>query len=240
MVRKVRILSKVNVLQKLSEIMVLFGFGKKNTLPSAQEALPGRKEAMSVPQTHYVNGHPLKPPFPEGMETALVGLGCFWGAERKFWQLPGVYTTAVGYAAGITPNPTYQEVCSGLTGHNEVVYIIYDPQVLSYEALLKVFWESHNPTQGMRQGNDSGTQYRSGIYTYSAQQKQLAEASLALYQKALNAAGYGEITTEILDAPDFYYAEAYHQQYLAKNPNGYCGLGGTKVDCPISVGVSLN
>jgi peptide-methionine (S)-S-oxide reductase len=219
--------------------MVLFGFGKKQTLPSSQEALPGRMEAMSVPGAHFVNGNPLKPPYPPQMETAMFGLGCFWGAERKFWQLEGVYVTAVGYAAGMTPNPTYQEVCTGLTGHNEVVFVVYDPQVISYEALLKVFWESHNPTQGMRQGNDVGTQYRSGIYTYSAAQKELAEKSRSIYQTALQAAGYGQITTEILDAPEFYYAEAYHQQYLAKNPGGYCGLGGTKVDCPISLGVNL-
>ena len=215
--------------------MVLFGFGKKLTLPTVREALPGRSEKMPVPSTHYVNGHPLQPPFPGGMETAMFGLGCFWGAERKFWQLEGVYTTAVGYAAGITPNPTYQEVCSGMTGHNEVVLVVYDPRVISYEQLLKVFWESHNPTQGMRQGNDTGTQYRSGIYTYSPQQKQLAEKSRSIYQEALNKASYGQITTEIIDAPEFYYAEVYHQQYLAKNPGGYCGLGGTKVKCPIAL-----
>jgi peptide-methionine (S)-S-oxide reductase len=220
--------------------MVLFGFGKKSGLPKPEEALPGRSQTMSVPASHYVNGHPLKPPFPDGMEKAIFGLGCFWGAERKFWQLDGVYTTAVGYAAGVTPNPTYQEVCTGMTGHNEVVLVVYDPKVISYEALLKVFWESHNPTQGMRQGNDSGTQYRSGIYTYSDEQKKLAETSRDMYQKSLNAAKYGTITTEILDAPEFYYAEAYHQQYLAKNPNGYCGLGGTNVECPISLNVQLN
>ncbi|TRU22459.1 MAG: peptide-methionine (S)-S-oxide reductase MsrA [Microcystis aeruginosa Ma_SC_T_19800800_S464] len=220
--------------------MVLFGFGKKLTLPTVREALPGRSEKMPVPSTHYVNGHPLQPPFPTGMETAMFGLGCFWGAERKFWQLEGVYTTAVGYAAGITPNPTYQEVCTGMTGHNEVVLVIYDPSVISYEQLLKVFWESHNPTQGMRQGNDTGTQYRSGIYTYSPQQKQLAEKSRSIYQDALNKAGHGQITTEIIDAPEFYYAEGYHQQYLAKNPGGYCGLGGTKVECPIALDLKLN
>jgi len=219
--------------------MVLFGFGKKVTLPTAREALPGRSEKMPVPSGHYVNGHPLQPPFPAGMETAMFGLGCFWGAERKFWQLEGVYTTAVGYAAGITPNPTYQEVCSGMTGHNEVVLVVYDPRVISYEQLLKVFWESHNPTQGMRQGNDTGTQYRSGIYTYSPQQKQLAEKSRSIYQEALNKAGHGQITTEIIDAPEFYYAEVYHQQYLAKNPGGYCGLGGTKVECPIALDLKL-
>ena len=220
--------------------MVLFGFGKKLTLPTVREALPGRSEKMPVPSTHYVNGHPLQPPFPAGMETSMFGLGCFWGAERKFWQLEGVYTTAVGYAAGITPNPTYQEVCTGMTGHNEVVLVVYDPSVISYEQLLKVFWESHNPTQGMRQGNDTGTQYRSGIYTYSPQQKQLAEKSRSIYQEALNKANYGQITTEILDAPEFYYAEVYHQQYLAKNPGGYCGLGGTKVECPIALNLKLN
>jgi peptide-methionine (S)-S-oxide reductase len=219
--------------------MVLFGFGKKLTLPTAREALPGRSEKMPVPSGHYVNGHPLQPPFPAGMESAMFGLGCFWGAERKFWQLEGVYTTAVGYAAGITPNPTYQEVCTGMTGHNEVVLVVYDPSVISYEQLLKVFWESHNPTQGMRQGNDTGTQYRSGIYTYSPQQKQLAEKSRSIYQEALNKAGHGQITTEIIDAPEFYYAEVYHQQYLAKNPGGYCGLGGTKVECPIALDLKL-
>lgn len=220
--------------------MVLFGFGKKLTLPTVREALPGRSEKMPVPSTHYVNGHPLQPPFPAGMESAIFGLGCFWGAERKFWQLEGVYTTAVGYAAGITPNPTYQEVCTGMTGHNEVVLVVYDPRVISYEQLLKVFWESHNPTQGMRQGNDTGTQYRSGIYTYSPLQKQLAEKSRSIYQDALNKAGHGQITTEIIDAPEFYYAEGYHQQYLAKNPGGYCGLGGTKVECPIALNLKLN
>ncbi len=220
--------------------MVLFGFGKKLTLPTVREALPGRSEKMPVPSAHYVNGHPLQPPFPGGMESAMFGLGCFWGAERKFWQLEGVYTTAVGYAAGITPNPTYQEVCTGMTGHNEVVLVVYDPSVISYEQLLKVFWESHNPTQGMRQGNDTGTQYRSGIYTYSPQQKQLAEKSRSIYQDALNKASYGQITTEIIDAPEFYYAEGYHQQYLAKNPGGYCGLGGTKVECPIALDLKLN
>ncbi|XWK88598.1 MAG: peptide-methionine (S)-S-oxide reductase MsrA [Phormidium sp.] len=212
--------------------MGIFGFGKKLSLPTPDQALPGREEAMAVPARHFVNGNPLKPPFPEGMEKVIFGMGCFWGAERKFWQQEGVYTTAVGYAAGITPNPTYQEVCTGMTGHNEVVLVVFDPKVISYESLLKVFWESHDPTQGMRQGNDVGTQYRSGIYVYSETQKQLAEAAKAAYQKALNASGYGQISTEILDAPEFYYAEAYHQQYLAKNPGGYCGLGGTKVCFP--------
>jgi peptide-methionine (S)-S-oxide reductase len=215
--------------------MGIFGFGKKLSLPTPQEALPGRATEMPVPNQHFVNQNPLKPPFPAGLETAMFGLGCFWGAERKFWQLPGVYTTAVGYAAGLTPNPTYQEVCTGMTGHNEVVLVVFDPKEISYAQLLKVFWESHNPTQGMRQGNDTGTQYRSGIYVYSPEQKQLAAASRDAYQEALTKAGYGKITTEILDAPQFYYAEDYHQQYLAKNPNGYCGLGGTKVACPIGV-----
>jgi len=215
--------------------MALFGFGKKLSLPTPQEALPGRADPMPVPANHYVNGNPLKPPFPEGMELAIFGMGCFWGAERKFWQLNGVFTTAVGYAAGTTPNPTYQEVCTGQTGHNEVVYVVFDPNVISYSELLKVFWENHNPTQGMRQGNDVGTQYRSGIYVYSESQRQQAEASKDAYQQALDAAGYGKITTEILDAPEFYYAEGYHQQYLEKNPNGYCGLGGTNVSCPVGV-----
>jgi len=215
--------------------MALFGFGKKLSLPTPQEALPGRADPMPVPANHYVNGNPLKPPFPKGMELAIFGMGCFWGAERKFWQLNGVFTTAVGYAAGTTPNPTYQEVCTGQTGHNEVVYVVFDPNVISYSELLKVFWENHNPTQGMRQGNDTGTQYRSGIYVYSESQRQQAEASKDAYQQALDAAGYGKITTEILDAPEFYYAEGYHQQYLEKNPNGYCGLGGTNVSCPVGV-----
>ncbi|NJR65503.1 MAG: peptide-methionine (S)-S-oxide reductase MsrA [Leptolyngbyaceae cyanobacterium CRU_2_3] len=212
--------------------MALFGFGKKLSLPSPDQTLPGRAEPMAVPAQHFVNGNPLKPPFPAGLEKVVLGLGCFWGAERKFWQQDGVFTTAVGYAAGITPNPTYQEVCTGMTGHNEVVLVVFDPTVVSYEALLKVFWESHDPTQGMRQGNDAGTQYRSGIYVYSDVQKAIAVASRDAYQKALSEAGYGKITTEVLDAPEFYYAEAYHQQYLAKNPNGYCGLGGTNVCLP--------
>lgn len=212
--------------------MYIFGLGKKLKMPSPSDALPGRTEAMPVPDQHYVNGNPLKPPFPPGLEMAMFGMGCFWGAERRFWQQEGVFSTAVGYAAGITPNPTYEEVCSGLTGHNEVVRVVYDPKIISYEQLLKVFWESHDPTQGMRQGNDVGTQYRSGIYTYSDQQRQLAEAVRDAYQPSLKQAGYGTITTEILDAPEFYYAESYHQQYLAKNPNGYCGLGGTKVKLP--------
>jgi len=220
--------------------MVLFGFGKKLALPKPEDALPGRDTPIPVPAAHFVNGHPLKPPFPDGLELALFGLGCFWGAERKFWQLDGVYSTAVGYASGYTPNPTYKEVCTGLTGHNEVVLVAYDPQVVSYNELLKVFWESHNPTQGMRQGNDVGTQYRSGIYCYNAAQLAQAKDSLAAYQSALKQANYGEITTEILEAPEFYYAEDYHQQYLAKNPNGYCGLGGTNVSCPLPTGIGLN
>lgn len=222
--------------------MVLFGFGqklgKKVSLPTPDQALPGRAEAMPVTNKHFVNGNPLQPPFPEGMETVVLGLGCFWGAERKFWQAPGVYTTAVGYAAGSTPNPTYREVCSGMTGHNEVVLVVFDPAVISYEGILKIFWESHDPTQGMRQGNDVGTQYRSGIYTYSDAQKAQAEGSKLAFQQALDKSGYGEITTEILDAPPFYYAEDYHQQYLAKNPGGYCGLGDTGVTCPIGVALS--
>jgi peptide-methionine (S)-S-oxide reductase len=209
--------------------MGLFGLGKPASIPSAQEALPGRNQTMPVPATHHVNGNPLQPPFPETMEQAVFGLGCFWGAERKFWQQPGVYTTSAGYAAGHTPNPTYKEVCSGMTGHNEVVLVVYDPEKISYEELLKVFWESHNPTQGMRQGNDRGTQYRSGIYTYTPEQKQQAIASLEAYQQELSKAGYDPITTEIIEAPEFYYAEDYHQQYLSKVPNGYCGLGGTGV-----------
>jgi peptide-methionine (S)-S-oxide reductase len=215
--------------------MVFFKFGKKLNLPSAEEALPGRATPMPVPERHFVNGNPLKPPYPAGMETAMFGLGCFWGAERKFWQQEGVYVTAVGYAAGITPNPTYHEVCTGMTGHNEVVHVVYDPAVIPYEQLLKVFWESHDPTQGMRQGNDAGTQYRSGIYVYSDEQHRLAEASRDAYQSMLKQAGYGAITTEILAAPEFYYAEEYHQQYLAKNPGGYCGLGGTGVSCPVGI-----
>ncbi|MEM9275291.1 MAG: peptide-methionine (S)-S-oxide reductase MsrA [Cyanobacteria bacterium P01_F01_bin.143] len=209
--------------------MAIFGLGKKLTIPSPEETLPGREQQMKVPEKHFINGNPLKGPFTEGMEMAIFGLGCFWGAESKFWQQKGVYTTAVGYAAGSTPNPTYREVCSGMTGHNEVVLVVYDPEKISYQDLLKVFWESHNPTQGMRQGNDRGTQYRSGIYTYTEEQKQQAIASQEAYQQELNKAGYQKITTEILDAPEFYYAEDYHQQYLGKNPNGYCGLGGVGV-----------
>lgn len=215
--------------------MGLFGFNKKVAMPTPEQALPGRQQKMPVPATHYVNNNPLQPPFPPEMETAMFGLGCFWGAERKFWQQQGVYSTAVGYAAGYTPNPTYREVCTGMTGHNEVVLVVFNPKIITYSQLLKVFWESHNPTQGMRQGNDVGTQYRSGIYSYSPEQRELAESSMNAYQQALTNAGYGKITTEILDAPEFYYAEDYHQQYLAKNPGGYCGLGGTNVSCPVSV-----
>ena len=208
---------------------------KKLDMPSPEEALPGRSEAMKVPARHYIKGTPLKPPFPEGLEIAVFGMGCFWGAERKFWQAPGVYTTAVGYAGGSTPNPTYEEVCSGRTGHAEVVLVVFDPKLTSYEEMLRIFWENHNPTQGMRQGNDVGTQYRSAIYVHSPEQRKLAEASRAAFQKRLQAAGHGEITTEIRDRGAFYYAEDYHQQYLAKNPNGYCGLGGTGVSCPVGV-----
>jgi peptide-methionine (S)-S-oxide reductase len=215
--------------------MAVWAWKKKTTMPTPEEAPPGRAEKMRVPNRHYVLDAPLEPPFPEGMERAIFGLGCFWGAERKFWQLDGVYTTAAGYAAGFTPNPTYEEVCSGFTGHNEVVLVVYDPKKVSYEELLKTFWEAHDPTQGMRQGNDAGTQYRSGIYTFSEAQAKAAEASRDAFQGRLTDAGYGPITTEILSAPDFYYAEHYHQQYLAKNPGGYCGLGGTGVSCPVGV-----
>ena len=207
-------------------------YSTKLRLPTPAEALPGRPIALSIMNRHFVHGHPLCAPFPETYELAMVGLGCFWGAERKFWQTAGVYTTAAGYSAGLTPNPTYQEVCSGLTGHNEVVLVVFDPATLSYPELLRVFWESHDPTQGMRQGNDVGTQYRSGIYTFNATQQAAAEASRTGYQQALTGAGYGAITTEIRPASPFYYAEDYHQQYLAKVPNGYCGLGGTGVSCP--------
>ena len=217
--------------------MNLFKIRKKHTLPTAETALPGRDEAMPVPPVHFVNGNPLQGPFAPELRQAVFGMGCFWGVERKFWQVPGVYTTAAGYAAGITPNPTYQEVCTGQTGHNEVVLVVYDPSLVSYEALLKVFWEGHDPTQGMRQGNDVGSQYRSGIYTSGEDQQQLAEASRRAFQVELQRAGFGTITTEILPAPEFYYAEDYHQQYLAKNPGGYCGLGGTGVSCPAGVGV---
>ena len=216
----------------------MFGFRKKLSLPTPAEALPGRAQAIPTAERHLINGRPLKGPFPEGLETIVVGLGCFWGAERKFWQLPGVFVTAVGYAAGVTPNPTYEEVCSGMTGHNEVVLVVYDPAQVSTEQVLATFWESHDPTQGMRQGNDVGTQYRSGIYVTTEAQRAAAEASKAAYGKALAARGYGAVTTEILTAGPFFYAEDYHQQYLAKNPHGYCGLGGTGVSCPIGTGVA--
>ena len=214
--------------------MVWF-YQKQIEMPSPEEALRGREDRIPVPEMHFVNGNPLEPPFPEGMEMALFGMGCFWGAERVFWQAPGVYTTAVGYAAGYTPNPTYEEVCSGRTGHNEVVLAVFDPSVISYDEILKLFWENHDPTQGMRQGNDVGTQYRSGIYCYSPEQFEAAERSRDMFQEVLSAHRYGPITTEIIDAPEFYYAEDYHQQYLAKVPNGYCGLGGTGLSCPVGV-----
>jgi peptide-methionine (S)-S-oxide reductase len=216
----------------------MFSFRKKAVMPDPADVLPGRSTPLSVPEHHAVTGRRIVPPFPEGMKLAMFGLGCFWGAERKFWQLPGVYSTAVGYAAGATPNPTYEEVCSGYTGHNEVVRVVFDPEQISYDELLRAFWESHDPTQGMRQGGDVGTQYRSGLYVYDAQQRAAAEASRTAYGERLREAGYGAITTEILDAPAFYYAEDYHQQYLHKNPGGYCGLGGTGVSCPVGVGVA--
>lgn len=202
---------------------------KRVSMPAPENALAGRAQPMSVPSKHFVLDHPLAPPFPEGLESVIVGLGCFWGAERRFWKQPGVYTTAVGYAGGYTPHPTYDEVCSGLTGHNEVVLVVFDPKIISFEQILKVFWESHDPTQGMRQGNDVGTQYRSGIYLANTEQWEIVEKTRDNFQSALTAKGFGEITTEIVDAATFYYAEEYHQQYLAKNPNGYCGLGGTGV-----------
>ncbi|MFP2962150.1 peptide-methionine (S)-S-oxide reductase MsrA [Myxococcus sp. 1LA] len=217
---------------------MFFNPTKKLRLPTPEEALPGRSEELPVPEKHEVLGTPIKGAVPEGLEEVFFGLGCFWGAERKFYQTPGVYSTAVGYAGGLTPNATYREVCSGLTGHNEVVRVVFDPKKVSFEQLLRVFWESHDPTQGMRQGNDVGTQYRSGIYFTSESQKRAAEASRDAYQKALAARGFDSITTELLPAPPFYYAEDYHQQYLEKNPGGYCGLGGTGVSCPVGVGVS--
>ena len=216
----------------------MFGFRKRLTLPAPGEALPGRAAPIPTATNHFVNGHPLRGPWPEGYETAIFGLGCFWGAERKFWQLgEGIWSTAVGYTAGQTPNPTYEEVCSGLTGHNEVVLVVFDPARITYEKLLQCFWESHNPTEGMRQGNDVGTQYRSGIYVTSPAQRAAAEATKHAYGQALAKRGFDPVTTEILDAPVFHYAEAYHQQYLAKNPDGYCGLGGTGVACQIGTGV---
>lgn len=220
-------------------------FGKSSSLVSAASALPGRTMSMPVPDAHFVNGHPIKAPFPEGLQTAQFAMGCFWGAERAFWELPGVFSTAVGYAGGFTPNPTYQETCSGQTGHTEMVLVVYDPAAISYARLLKEFWEAHDPTQGMRQGNDLGSQYRSAIYCYTAEQRATAEATRAQFQSALTARGYGAITTEIRGGkadettPDFFYAEAYHQQYLAKNPGGYCGLAGTGASCPLPTGGTL-
>jgi peptide-methionine (S)-S-oxide reductase len=213
-------------------------FDKKTAMPTAEQALPGRDTPIATAQHHFVNGRPLKGPWPENLEVAMFGMGCFWGVERLFWQVPGVYVTAAGYAGGITPNPTYQETCTGLTGHNEVVLVVFDPEIVSYDELLTLFWEEHDPTQGMRQGNDIGTTYRSGIYTFSLEQHAAALESRNAYQQALSASGRGRITTEVLEAPEFYYAEDYHQQYLAKNPNGYCGLRGTGVSCPIPQGVS--
>jgi peptide-methionine (S)-S-oxide reductase len=219
----------------------MFTFKTKSEMPSPADAPPGRPTPIPTAKDHFLFHRPLRGPYPDGFETALFGFGCFWGAERKFWELgDGIHITAVGYAAGYTPNPTYQEVCSGRTGHNEVVLVVYGPKKISYERLLKTFWENHDPTQGMRQGNDAGTQYRSGIYVFNAAQRQAAEASKALYDKALKAQRFAAITTEILDAPPFYFAEDYHQQYLAKNPAGYCGLGGTGVSCPIGVGVAAH
>ena len=216
----------------------MFGFRKSLDMPGRETALPGRAQAIPTADTHFINGNPLKGPYPAGAQKAMFGLGCFWGAERKFWELgDGVYVTAAGYAAGHTPNPTYEEVCSGRTGHNEVVLVVFDPAKVSYEKLLKTFWENHNPTQGMRQGNDVGTQYRSGIYTFSPGQKRAAEESKRMYEAELKKLNFRPITTEIVDAPEFYFAEDYHQQYLAKNPFGYCGLGGTGVTCAIGTGV---
>jgi peptide-methionine (S)-S-oxide reductase len=214
---------------------------KKSEIPTAETALQGRADPIPTAKVHYLNQRPLKGPYPDGLETAVFGLGCFWGAERKFWQMgDGIWVTAVGYTGGLTPNPTYEEVCSGRTGHNEAVLVVYDPKKLSYEALLKTFWENHDPTQGMRQGNDVGTQYRSGIYVVSEAQRRVAETSKAAYQKVLNANGYGPITTEIVEASPFYFAEDYHQQYLAKVPHGYCGLGGTGLSCPVGTGVEAD
>lgn len=210
---------------------MIFGLHKKQQLPDAEEALPGRQTSMPIDEHHFVNGNAIAPPFPESVQQALFGLGCFWGAEKKFWNQHGVYSTAVGYAAGLTPNPNYEEVCTGMTGHNEVVLVNYFPEKISYEKLLTVFWESHNPTQGMQQGNDTGTQYRSGIYVFNDEQRQIAQTVKDVYQNKLSDAGFSSITTEIINAPTFYYAESYHQQYLAKNPAGYCGLGGTGVSC---------
>jgi peptide-methionine (S)-S-oxide reductase len=216
----------------------MFLFSKPTTMVTPEDALPGRDEPMPVPAAHEVLGTPIAPPFPDGLEQAIVGMGCFWGAERVFWQAPGVYTTAVGYAGGYTPNPTYEEVCSGRTGHTEAVLVAFDPRKTSYEEILRLFWENHDPTQGMRQGNDVGTQYRSAVFTNSEEQHAAAEASRDAFQAELRGAGYGEISTEIAEAGPFYYAEPYHQQYLAKNPNGYCGLGGTGVACPVGIGTA--
>jgi peptide-methionine (S)-S-oxide reductase len=213
----------------------MFLLGSKSRMVAAEDALPGRRDPIEVPGTHFVLGTPLKPPFPEGLQTAVVGMGCFWGAERVFWQAPGVYTTAVGYAGGYTPNPTYEEVCSGRTGHTEAVLVVFDPEKISYDEILRLFWENHDPTQGMRQGNDAGTQYRSAVYTTDEAQRAAVESSKAMFGERLKASGYGEITTEIAPLGEFYYAEDYHQQYLAKVPNGYCGLGGTGVSCPIGL-----
>ena len=213
----------------------MFGFGKKAEMVAADAALPGRDMAMPVPQKHFVLGTDMVAPWPQGMEAVIVGMGCFWGAERKFWQAEGVYSTQVGYAGGFTPNPSYEEVCSSQTGHNEVVQVVFDPAQISFDEIMKIFWENHDPTQGMRQGNDVGTQYRSGIYCLDAAQKTVAEASRDMFQSGLTTAGFDAITTEIVDAPAFYYAEDYHQQYLGKNPNGYCGMGGTGVSCPIGL-----
>jgi peptide-methionine (S)-S-oxide reductase len=215
----------------------MFLFRRPSTLPSPDEALPGRPDVMPVPERHFVNGARLTPPWPSGARTAQFAMGCFWGEERRYWQTPGVISTAVGYAGGYTPNPTYEEVCTGKTGHAETVFVVYDPAKVSFEELLRIFWEGHDPTQGMRQGNDVGTQYRSVVFVADEEQRRLAEASRDAYQERLRAAGYGTITTEIRDAGPFYYAEDYHQQYLAKNPNGYCGMGGTGVACPVGVGV---
>jgi len=215
----------------------MFGLLKKMSMPTAETALEGREFALPTAETHFVNGHPLKGPYPEGFETALFGMGCFWGVERIFWQIPGVWVTAVGYGGGITPNPTYQEVCTGQTAHNEVVLVVFDPGAVSFRDLLQIFWEGHDPTQGMRQGNDVGSQYRSGVYAYDAGQARAARQSMLAYQPRLTAAGLGTISTEIVNVPPFYFAEDYHQQYLAKNPGGYCGIGGTGVSCPAGAGV---
>ena len=220
-------------------ILDLIG-ARKDVMPARENALPGRPQPIPTAETHFVNHHPLKGPYPDNAETALFGLGCFWGAERAFWKIPGVWVTAVGYAGGITPNPTYREVCTGMTGHNEVVLVVFDPKLVTYAALVKAFFESHDPTQGMRQGNDVGTQYRSGIYVANDSQRTTAEAAKAMYETELQASGYRAITTEIVERPPFYFAEDYHQQYLAKNPNGYCGLGGTGVSCPVGVGAAAS